>query len=233
MPAFRRDEARVMGGGVRRGSTDEFCGHQVGAWLDQVARTAVFSLIVLALAGLLAGPVAGSTAPGSVVHRKVGGPTTLWRAFPLGEQRARPPSSTRATAPATALIRPGTTTRKPQAGLLHVFQYALAVGSILLDSALLIVLVGPARRARASLKGALAPRRFRPVPVSRSVPSYVLAAPAGDGYVSVVHCEGEPPRVGELISYTEFAPRRLFVVVSVGRSPFPGDGTPCAFLLPV
>ena len=61
-------------------------------------------------------------------------------------------------------------------------------------------------------------------------PAHLLLVPTPARYVFVER-EGAPPRVGEELGVPEADGR--FVVARVGRSPFPAEPRPCAFLLSV
>jgi hypothetical protein len=61
--------------------------------------------------------------------------------------------------------------------------------------------------------------------VREQAPGHVLFLPTPAGYV-VVEAEEPPPRVGELLLLED----ECFRVQRIGRSPFPHDRRPCAFL---
>ena len=191
---------------------------------------AVGLLAVATAGGLFLPPTAGAAGRSGVAAERY--PTELWQAFPLGR---RPTSSAAAAAGSAAPALIARADRRARPGPFHgLLPHALVTAWLLAAVLLFGLLLGPLRHWHAVVRLLLASPAFRSARRCRATCGYMLAVPSpgGGGQVRVVACGGEPPQLGEVIQDAQLAPGQ-FVVVLVGRSPFPGDERPCAFLLAV
>lgn len=189
--------------------------------------------MVLALS--LALPLSGHAA-GSGGRDRAGSPTRaakLWHAFPLHETPTAPLIPPRTPTPSTVAVgsAPQAIVISPRSDGIGLPLLAAGLLALVTVTGGLVFLTvrGPASRWRRALDA------VRRVGSSSSGPSYVLVLPGrlGRGQ-KVLERTGTPPELGEVIFDRELGREgQGFVVELVGPSPLPGDGRPCAFLLPL
>lgn len=80
-------------------------------------------------------------------------------------------------------------------------------------------------RVQAAQREPATPTTATATPAAAPAPGHLLFIPGADGYRTRA-ADGASPRVGEEITDDD----RRYLVLKIGRSPFPGDPRRCAFL---